>query len=185
MAGVTANMPRILDASRIIICACGTSWHAGLLGEYLIEKFARIPVEVEYASEFRYKNPVLDSATDVVMVISQSGETADTLAAVHEAKKNGCLTVGVINTVGSTIAREADCGCYLHAGPEIGVASTKAFSAQVMVLAMLALKMGQERKLVTGEAMQTHLKELRQLPDQIEAVLKSSSDDIIAASKVF
>lgn len=185
LGGLEKHGRRLYAAKRIIICACGTSWHAGLLGEYLIEKFARIPVEVEYASEFRYKNPVLDPSTDAVMVISQSGETADTLAAVMEAKRRGVLTVGIINTVGSTIARETDCGLYLHAGPEIGVASTKAFSAQVMTLSMLALKMGHERKLLTDSQLQIHLKELNQLPAQIAGVLKSTSADIKQAAKVF
>merc|ERR1719261_1253672 len=170
LGGLEKHGDRLYQARRIIICACGTSWHAALLGEYLIEKFARIPVEVEYASEFRYKNPVLDPDTDAVFVISQSGETADTLAAVKEAQKNGVLTVGVINTVGSTIARETDCGCYLHAGPEIGVASTKAFSAQVMVLAMIALKIGHARKQISDTDLSNHLKELMALPGQIEGV---------------
>lgn len=185
LGGLEKHGRRLYSAKRIIICACGTSWHAGLLGEYLIEKFARIPVEVEYASEFRYKNPILDPSTDVVMVISQSGETADTLAAVAEAKRRGVLTVGIVNTVGSTIARETDCGLYLHAGPEIGVASTKAFSAQVMTLSMLALKMGHERKVISDAQLQVHLKQLNHLPSQIDAVLKSTSTDIMKAAKVF
>lgn len=185
LGGLEKHGHRLYNIKRLIICACGTSWHAALLGKYLIEKFARIPVEVEYASEFRYKNPILDPSTDAVMVISQSGETADTLAAVAEAKGRGVLTVGIVNTVGSTIARETDCGLYLHAGPEIGVASTKAFTAQVMTLCMLALKMGHERKILTDAQLQAHLKVLNQLPVQIAAVLKSTSADIVNAAKVF
>ena len=130
LGGLTPYLQRIIAAPRIIICACGTSWHAALTGEYMIENLAKIPVEVEYASEFRYRNPVMYKS-DVVIAVSQSGETADTLAAISLAKKHGCLTVGICNTVGSTIARETDCGVYLHAGPEIGVASTKAFTAQI------------------------------------------------------
>ena len=137
-------MSKFCAASRIIVCACGTSFHSGLVGEYLMESMARIPVEVEYASEFRYRNPILD-ANDIVVVISQSGETADTLAALKLAKERGCLTVGIINVVGSSIARETDAGIYLHVGPEIGVASTKAFTGQVLVLTMMALLLGYKR----------------------------------------
>jgi len=185
LGGLEKHAKQLYAATRIIICACGTSWHAGLLGEYLIEKFARIPVEVEYASEFRYKNPILNPKGDVVMVISQSGETADTLAAVQEAKRRGVLTVGIINTVGSTIARTTDCGCYLHAGAEIGVASTKAFSAQVLVLCMFALKLGHQRKCVTDKQLAKHLSELIKLPDQIARMLESSAKEISNVSKVF
>ncbi|HEX8297980.1 MAG TPA: glutamine--fructose-6-phosphate transaminase (isomerizing), partial [Rubricoccaceae bacterium] len=135
LGGLDDVLPQLRECERVVICACGTSWHAGLVGEYLIERFARLNVEVEYASEFRYRNPVLTPGKDVVLVISQSGETADTLAAVRQAKAAGVLTLGVCNAVGSTIARETDAGVYLHAGPEIGVASTKAFTAQVTVLA--------------------------------------------------
>ena len=130
MGGITEQIDRIKNAHRIYITACGTSWHAGLMGKYLIEEYARIPVHVEYASEFRYRNPIINSKT-VVIGISQSGETADTLAAIKKAKEFGALTVGICNVVGSTIARETDCGVYTHAGPEIGVASTKAFTSQV------------------------------------------------------
>ena len=133
-----------------MICACGTSWHAGLVGEYLIERFARLNVEVEYASEFRYRNPVLTPGKDVVLVISQSGETADTLAAVRAgARRPACSRSASCNVVGSTIARETDAGVYLHAGPEIGVASTKAFTAQVTVLAQIALLLGTERGMLS------------------------------------
>ena len=170
LGGLEDVLDRLTAAERIIICACGTSWHAGLVGEYLIEKHARIPVEVEYASEFRYRNPILNKG-DVVLVISQSGETADTLAAVREAQEQGVLALGICNAVGSTIPRETDAGVYLHAGPEIGVASTKAFTAQVTVLAMLALLLGRERGLVDDDAMRRHLEALAAVPDQIRRVL--------------
>ena len=176
LGGLEDVLPQLAAADRVIICACGTSWHAALVGEYLIEKHARIPVEVEYASEFRYRNPILQDG-DVVLVISQSGETADTLAAVRQAQEAGILTLGVCNTVGSTIARETDAGVYLHAGPEIGVASTKAFTAQVTVLAMIALLLGRERGHVTDETMNRHLTALAAVPDQIRRVL--DTDDKI------
>ena len=131
---------------RIVITACGTSWHAGLIGEYMMEELARIPTEVEYASEFRYRNPIVDDRT-LVIGISQSGETADTLAALREAKRRGARTLGLVNVVGSTIAREVEGGIYLHAGPEIGVASTKAFTSQIAALALLTLKIGRLRAL--------------------------------------
>ena len=140
--GLEEHKAKFQSAQRIVLCACGTSWHAALVGEYLIEKFARVPVEVEYASEFRYRDPILRAESDIVMVTSQSGETADTLAAVRHAKAAGVFTFGVVNVIGSTIARETDAGAYLRAGPEIGVASTKAFTAQVTVLAMFALRLG-------------------------------------------
>ncbi len=169
LGGLIDVMDRIRAADRIIICACGTSWHAGLVGEYLIEEFARIPVEVEYASEFRYRNPVL-RPNDVVIAISQSGETADTLAAVREAKRQGVLTLGICNVVGSTIARETDAGVYLHVGPEIGVASTKAFTAQVAVLTMLALKLAEGRTLSEAEMAQA-LRALAEIPEKVRQVL--------------
>ncbi|GAB5535766.1 MAG: glutamine--fructose-6-phosphate transaminase (isomerizing) [Rubricoccaceae bacterium] len=171
LGGLMDVLPQLANADRIIICACGTSWHAGLVGEYLIERFARMPVEVEYASEFRYRDPVLNEK-DIVLVISQSGETADTLAAVRQAKEAGVLALGVCNAVGSTIARETDAGVYLHAGPEIGVASTKAFTAQVTVLSQLALLIAQERGTLTPEEGHTHLKALAAIPDQIRTVLE-------------
>ncbi len=176
LGGLQDVMDRLTAAERIVICACGTSWHAGLVGEYLLERHARIPVEVEYASEFRYRNPILGE-NDVVLVISQSGETADTLAAVRQAQEAGCLTIGVVNTVGSTIARETDAGVYLHAGPEIGVASTKAFTAQVTVLTMIALLLGKERGELSDDAMGTYLRALRAIPEQIRRVL--AQDDRI------
>lgn len=174
LGGLVDVMDRLLAAKRIVIAACGTSWHAGLVGEYLLESLAGIPVEVEYASEFRYRNPIL-SKDDVVMVISQSGETADTLAAVREAKSRGALTLGICNAVGSTIARETDAGVYLHAGPEIGVASTKAFTAQVTVLTMIALRMGQGRTITDAE-MTTYLQELAEIPEKVTEVLKLNED---------
>ncbi|KAF4664303.1 hypothetical protein FOZ61_000956 [Perkinsus olseni] len=161
----------IADADRIIICACGTSWHSGLIGEYLIESLARINVEVEYASEFRYRNPLL-TPKDVVVVISQSGETADTLEAVRIAREYGATPIGIVNTVGSTIARETDAGIYLHAGPEIGVASTKAFTSQVMVLTLLALRLAMSRKTIDTEYFDTLCDQLSEFPKTIEKVLK-------------
>src|SRR5207249_2978336 len=154
---------------RLIFTACGTSYHAALVGEYLFEEFARIPVEVEYASEFRYRNPPLDRNT-VVLAITQSGETADTLAALRESKRKGHPTLALCNVVGSSIAREADGGVYLHAGPEIGVASTKAFTNQVVVLAMLALFLGRTRHLssVQGARM---VREIRSIPDAVRRAL--------------
>lgn len=182
LGGLTDVIDRVLNARRIIIAACGTSWHAGLVGEYLIETLAGIPVEVEYASEFRYRNPII-SREDVVLVISQSGETADTLAAVREAKAKGALTLGICNVVGSTIARETDAGVYLHAGPEIGVASTKAFTAQVTVLTMLALRLGQNRTISDLE-MTAYLTELASMPEKIERVLVLN-DEIRDISKMY
>ncbi len=174
LGGLEDVMPQLVAAERIIICACGTSWHAALVGEYLLEKHARIPVEVEYASEFRYRNPILQEG-DVVLVISQSGETADTLAAVRQAQEAGVLTLGVCNTVGSTIARETDAGVYLHAGPEIGVASTKAFTAQVTVLTMIALLLGHERGHLSDENLGKYLKALKAIPDQVREVLEQDA----------
>ncbi len=171
LGGLADVLPRLASARRIVICACGTSWHAGLVGEYLIERFARINVEVEYASEFRYRDPVLDPEGDIVVVISQSGETADTLAAVRQAKAAGVLAIGLVNAVGSTIARETDAGVYLHAGPEIGVASTKAFTAQVLVLAQIALLLGHERGHLSDDDMRHHLQALAAIPGQVRDVL--------------
>ncbi|MBN1278279.1 MAG: glutamine--fructose-6-phosphate transaminase (isomerizing) [Chlorobium sp.] len=172
LGGIKDTLDQLRKAKRIIICACGTSWHAGLIGEYLIEDFARIPVEVDYASEFRYRNPVITS-DDVVIVISQSGETADTLAALREAKEKGALVMGICNVVGSTIARETDCGMYTHAGPEIGVASTKAFTAQVIVLYMVALALSQGRTL-TEEDIARYLHELSEVPAKVAEILRSN-----------
>ena len=168
LGGIVDYLNRLKQAKRIVICACGTSWHAALLGEYLIEDFARIPVEVDYASEFRYRNPII-GVGDVVILISQSGETADTLAALRIAKERGALVLGICNVVGSTIARETDCGMYTHAGPEIGVASTKAFTAQVIMLYMLALALSKGRTLSHNE-ITLCLKELAATPDKISRI---------------
>ena len=146
LGGLNLTKTELLDFDHIIITACGTSWHSALIGELMIEDLARIPVEVEYASEFRYRNPIVNDKT-LCVVISQSGETADTLAAMREAKRRGAKTLGLVNVVGSTIAREDDGGIYLHAGPEIGVASTKAFTSQVIALALLTLKLARLRNL--------------------------------------
>jgi glucosamine--fructose-6-phosphate aminotransferase (isomerizing) len=163
-------MPRLTQAKRIIIIGCGTSWHAGLVGEYLLEEFARIPVEVEYASEFRYRNPVIYK-DDVVIAISQSGETADTLAAIKQAKEAGALVLGICNVVGSSIPRETHAGVYTHAGPEIGVASTKAFTAQVTVLTMMAITLGMARGIITKEQRSHLIEELMVVPDKVEKAL--------------
>ncbi len=163
--GLNLDTQQLRRAERIILTACGTSYHAALVGEYLFEEFARIPVEVEYASEFRYRNPPIDRNT-IVLAITQSGETADTLAALRESKRKGHPTLALCNVVGSSIAREADGGVYLHAGPEIGVASTKAFTNQVAVLTMLALYFGRMRHLSSLQGAQM-IRELRALPDAV------------------
>jgi len=170
LGGLHDVMPELAEAKRIIIIGCGTSWHAALIGEYLIEEYARIPVEVEYASEFRYRQPVLSSA-DVVIAISQSGETADTIAALNMAKEQGALILGICNVVGSTIARETDAGVYTHAGVEIGVASTKAFSAQVTVLTMLALRLAKARNTIPAELYTSLINELSEIPEKIRTIL--------------
>ena len=169
LGGVTVSDLELLRIKRIIIMACGTSWHSALLGEYMLEELARVPVEVEYASEFRYKSPLVDETT-LVIAISQSGETADTLAALREAKRRGAPTMGIVNVVGSTIARETDFGMYLHAGPEIGVASTKAFTSQVAALALFSLYLGRRRGL-SLEAGHRLVRALLALPNQVERVL--------------
>ena len=171
LSGVIDHKKRLLSARRIIICACGTSWHAALIGKYMIEELTRIPVEVEYSSEFRYRNPVI-YPDDVVIAISQSGETADTLAAMQLAKASGAFLFGICNVVGSSIARAADTGCYTHAGPEIGVASTKAFTAQVETLLLLALNLAQEKGTVTDEQREKIIAELPNIPAKIEKILK-------------
>ncbi len=172
LGGIHDYLDRLKQAKRIVICACGTSWHAGLIGEYLIEEFARIPVEVDYASEFRYRNPIV-SSDDVVVVISQSGETADTLAALRLAKEKGAMVMGICNVVGSTIARETLCGMYTHAGPEVGVASTKAFTAQVIVLFMLALALSKGRTM-SQEEMHLNLRELVEVPEKVARILEQN-----------
>ncbi|RIA08385.1 glucosamine--fructose-6-phosphate aminotransferase (isomerizing) [Flavobacteriaceae bacterium MAR_2010_72] len=174
MAGVEDNMKKFLNANRIIIVACGTSWHAGLVAEYIFEDLARIPVEVEYASEFRYRNPVI-TENDVVIAISQSGETADTLAAIKLAKSKGAFVFGVCNVVGSTIARETNAGAYTHAGPEIGVASTKAFTTQITVLTLIALRLARAKGTISSSDFRTHLIELELIPKKVELALKSDA----------
>ncbi len=172
LAGLDANRLELRNLNRIIITACGTSYYAGMVGEYLIEDLAGVPVEVEYASEFRYRNPIIKPGT-LVLVISQSGETADTLAALREAKTKGATVLGICNAVGSTIARESDGGVYLHAGPEIGVASTKAFTSQVTVLAMIALLLGRERR-VSAEQGIEFARAISNIPEFVEETLKLS-----------
>ena len=169
LQGLNLKDDDLARIDRIVITACGTSWHAGLVGEYMLEEMARLPVEVEYASEFRYRNPIVNERT-LVIVISQSGETADTLAAIREAKRRGARTLGIVNVVGSTIAREVDGGIYLHAGPEIGVASTKAFTSQIAALAMFTLRLGRLRALSILQGREI-VRALRRLPEQIEQVL--------------
>ncbi len=175
LGGLLDVMDKIENARRIIIIGCGTSWHAGLVGEYLFEEFARIPVEVEYASEFRYRSPVIYE-DDVVIAISQSGETADTLAAIGLAKEKKATVLGICNVVGSSIPRETHAGVYTHAGPEIGVASTKAFTAQVTVLAMMALKLSKKKNTISDEDYHKLIKELNDIPGKIEETLRSSEE---------
>ncbi len=171
LSGLENNMKRFLNAERIIIVACGTSWHAGLVGEYIFEDFVRIPVEVEYASEFRYRNPVI-TERDVVIAISQSGETADTLAAIKLARSKGAFVFGICNVVGSSITRENDSGAYTHAGPEIGVASTKAFTTQITVLLMMALRLARAKGTMSSADYRMHLHELELIPGKVEKLLK-------------
>ena len=173
LGGIEDYLDRLKQAKHIVICACGTSWHAALIGKYLIEEFARIKVDVDYASEFRYRNPIV-GVDDVVILISQSGETADTLAALHVAKEKGALVIGICNVVGSTIARETLCGMYTHAGPEIGVASTKAFTAQVVMLYMLALSLSKGRT-ISHDEIALHLRELSTLPEKAARILELDS----------
>jgi glucosamine--fructose-6-phosphate aminotransferase (isomerizing) len=175
LSGLEEHEEVFQKAKRIIIIACGTSWHAGLVGEYLFEDAARIPVEVEYASEFRYRNPVIGS-DDVVIAISQSGETADTLAAIKLAKEAGAFVFGICNVVGSSIARAADTGAYTHAGPEIGVASTKAFTTQITILMLIGLRLGQLRGTLSSEDFVRVAAELEALPKAVETVLKSEKE---------
>lgn len=172
MSSISNHLEKFLNADRIIIVACGTSWHAGLVGEYLFEDIARIPVEVEYASEFRYRNPII-TEKDIVIAISQSGETADTLAAIKLAKSKGAFVFGVCNVVGSSIARETDSGSYTHAGPEIGVASTKAFTTQITVLTLIALKLGKEKGNISQTEFNSYLQMMRLIPSQVEEVLRT------------
>jgi len=181
MGGVQANLEQLVNAKRIIIVACGTSWHAGLVAEYVIEELCRIPVEVEYASEFRYRNPIVGPG-DVIFAISQSGETADTIVAIENAKAKGAFIFGILNVVGSSIARISHAGAYTHAGPEIGVASTKAFTAQLVVLNMIALKIAKEKGSISNERFLQLLAELNALPDKIASIL-SGADAIRAVAQ--
>ena len=170
LGGLAEYEQKIINADRIIIIACGTSWHAGLIGEYLFEDLARIPVEVEYASEFRYRNPII-TEKDVVLAISQSGETADTLAAMNLAKDKGATVLGICNVVGSSIARLSDAGSYTHAGPEIGVASTKAFTAQVTVLTLMALMLGRKKGTIAESYYRELISELETIPAKVESMI--------------
>ncbi|MDR0833588.1 MAG: glutamine--fructose-6-phosphate transaminase (isomerizing) [Candidatus Symbiothrix sp.] len=183
LSGIIDYREKFLNAKRILILACGTSWHAGLIGEYLIEEICRIPVEVEYSSEFRYRNPIIYPG-DIVIAISQSGETADTLAAIEQAKQQGAFVYGICNVVGSSIARNTHSGSYTHVGPEIGVASTKAFTAQLCVLAMLALCIARERKTIPETHILELLNELTRIPNKIERILQSD-DSIQKLSNIF
>ena len=183
MASVIEFENKFKNAERIIIVACGTSWHAGLVAEYLIEEFARVPVEVEYASEFRYRNPIIKEG-DIVIAISQSGETADTLAAIELAKSKGAMIFGVCNVVGSSIARATDAGAYTHAGPEIGVASTKAFTAQVTVLSLLAMMIAEKRGTIETSALRQLMMEMEQIPSKVEKALQLDTE-IKVISEIF
>ncbi|MFA5404449.1 MAG: glutamine--fructose-6-phosphate transaminase (isomerizing) [Ignavibacteria bacterium] len=175
LGGLDSVTEKLFNAKRIIITACGTAWHAGLVGEYMLEHYCRIPVEVEYASEFRYRRPIINP-DDVVILISQSGETADTLAALREAKKFGATTIGIVNVIGSTIAREVDAGTYVHAGAEIGVASTKAFTCQVMSLALITMMIANEKKTVPQNELIILAKELKQIPELILRMVSMKED---------
>jgi len=183
MAGIDDHTNRFLSARRIIIIACGTSWHAGLVAEYIFEEFTRIPVEVEYASEFRYRNPIIDK-DDVVIAISQSGETADTMAAIKLAKEKGAFVFGVCNVVGSSISRETHAGAYTHAGPEIGVASTKAFTTQITVLTLIALQLAKKKGTLSKPDFYAYLQELERIPAKVERALKAN-DHILEVAKKY
>ena len=183
LGGLDSVFEKMLNAKRFIITACGTAWHAALVGEYMIEQFCRIPVEVEYASEFRYRRPIINK-DDIIIAISQSGETADTLAALREAKKFGATTVGIVNVIGSTIAREVDAGTYIHAGPEIGVASTKAFTCQVMSLALITMMLSEARNTLSRESLIEIADELKQIPDKISQMI-ALKDEVKKVADVF
>lgn len=183
LGGIQEQLNRFVSANRIIIVACGTSWHSGLIAEYLFEELARIPVEVEYASEFRYRNPVIDH-NDVVLAISQSGETADTLAALELARDKGALTYGIVNSVGSSIARLTDAGSYIHAGPEIGVASTKAFTGQVTLLTLMALSLAEKKGKIEKEYFNRLIAELENIPAKVEEVMKLNDQIQYIASEM-
>ncbi len=183
LGGLHNIFDTLTEAERIIIIACGTSWHAGLVGEYIFEEYTRIPVEVEYASEFRYRNPIINKG-DIVIAISQSGETADTLAAVKLAKQKGAKVIGICNVVGSSIPRETDAGVYTHAGPEIGVASTKAFTTQVLVLAMMAFEIGHKKGVISDSIYKDLITELASIPGKIEKALKVN-DQALELANIF
>jgi glucosamine--fructose-6-phosphate aminotransferase (isomerizing) len=182
MSGIEKYMDQIVAAQRIIIIACGTSWHAGLIAEYVIEELCRTPVEVEYASEFRYRNPIINKG-DIVIAVSQSGETADTLVAIENAKQNGALIIGIVNVVGSSIARISHTGAYTHAGPEIGVASTKAFTAQLVMLTIFALKTAHAKGTISKERYQQLIHELVEVPEKVATILKSADHIKLVAEK--
>ncbi|SEK87563.1 glucosamine--fructose-6-phosphate aminotransferase (isomerizing) [Aquimarina amphilecti] len=182
MAGIDDNLAKLLNAKRIIVIACGTSWHAGLVAEYIFEELVRIPVEVEYASEFRYRNPVIHQ-DDVVIAISQSGETADTMAAIKLAKERGAFVFGVCNVVGSSISRETHAGAYTHAGPEIGVASTKAFTTQITVLSLIALKLAERKGTISNSDFHYYLQELERVPEKVKIALESNEHIKLIADK--
>jgi glucosamine--fructose-6-phosphate aminotransferase (isomerizing) len=175
MKGIEDNIQSLVNAKRIIIIACGTSWHAGLVAEYIIEELCRIPVEVEYASEFRYRNPIVNKG-DIIIAVSQSGETADTLVAIEKAKEHGAVIFGIVNVVGSSIARASHAGAYTHAGMEIGVASTKAFTAQLAVLTMIALKIAKEKGTIDEDRYSKLLFELEDVPEKVNAILKNAEE---------
>jgi len=184
LGGIEDVLDDLVNAKRIVIAACGTSWHSALVGEYLFEYLAKTPIEVEYASEFRYRDPLIGKG-DALLVISQSGETADTLAALREAKKRGALTLGICNVVGSTISRETDAGVFTHAGPEIGVASTKAFTAQVVVLVMMALAVGQRKGVLNRQQMKKYSKELVKIPSKVEYILEHIDEPVQKIAGLF
>jgi glucosamine--fructose-6-phosphate aminotransferase (isomerizing) len=183
MSSVDDHLEKFLNAERIIIVGCGTSWHAGLVAEYLFEELGRIPVEVEYASEFRYRNPIIKE-NDIVIAVSQSGETADTLAAIKLAKQKGAFIFGVCNVVGSSIARESDAGSYTHAGPEIGVASTKAFTTQITVLSLIAMKLGLAKGTISRTDYRSYLEHMTLIPGKVESLLKLN-DEIESIASVY
>lgn len=184
LGGIEDVMDDLVHAKRIVIAGCGTSWHAGLVGEYLFEYLAKTPVEVEYASEFRYRDPLIGEG-DVLLVISQSGETADTIAALREAKKRGALVLGICNVVGSTISRETDAGVFTHAGPEIGVASTKAFTAQVVVLTMMALAVGKRKGSLNDHKFSDFIQELAKIPSKVEYILEHIDESVQKMAGLF
>ena len=183
LGGMIDHINRIQNARRLIFVACGTSWHSALIAKYLIEDLARIPVEVEYASEFRYRNPILDEK-DVVVALSQSGETADTLAALQLAKEKGALLYGIVNVIGSSIARITDCGSYIHAGPEIGVASTKAFTSQLIILTLMALDLGHRKGTIPEAQFRAIISELATIPKKVEVILQSKNKIEEIAEKI-